>query len=44
MRCNVKYSDAFFPKDTHPLSLSLGPMWDIYVHVFVTARNTSFEK
>ena len=32
-----------FLNDTHPLSLSLGPMRDISVHVFVTARNTNLD-
>ena len=32
-----------FLNDTHSLSLSLGPMRDISVHVFVTARNTNLD-
>ena len=40
MRCNVKYSDACLPNDTHPLSLSPGPMGDISVHAYVAVHDT----
>ena len=43
MRCNVKYSDACLPNDTHPLSLSPGPMGDISVHASVAARDTTLD-
>ena len=32
-----------FPKDTHPLSLSLGPMGDISVHASVAAHDTTLD-
>ena len=32
-----------FPNDTHPLSLSLGPMGDISVHAFVTVHDTTLD-
>ena len=32
-----------FPNDTHPLSLSLGPMGDISVHASVVAHDTTLD-
>ena len=32
-----------FPNDTHPLSLSLGPMGDISVHASVAAYDTTLD-
>ena len=32
-----------FPNDTHPLSLSLGPMGDIFVHASVAAYDTTLD-
>ena len=44
MRCNVKLVMHVFPNDTHPLSLSPGPMGDISVHASVAAHDTTLDK
>ena len=32
-----------FPNDTHPMSLSLGPMGDISIHASVAAHDTTLD-
>ena len=39
MGCNVKYNDAW-PSDTQPLSLSPGPIGDIFVHASIVVCDT----